>query len=54
MITWDYHVILRIYGFPFEEIKIVLVTSQVVAATTGLVAMALLVRVVLVQLVLYV
>ena len=23
MIAWDYHVILRIYGFPFEEIRIV-------------------------------
>ena len=23
MITWDYHIILRIYGFPFIEIGIV-------------------------------
>ena len=30
MITWDYHVILQIYGFPFKEISIVSVGIRVI------------------------
>ena len=36
MIAWDYHVILEIYGFPFEEIRIILVPSATPAMAKSL------------------